>query len=310
MVDKHDLLLIKHFMGETTPDEELKIAKYKQDNEAEYKALRKFWMSEGKIKPINFDTQKAFDKVKNKVRNQKKAKVVSIFGNAKILMVAASVTLIMSIGVFWLMQKSAVNQSVIVADAMLEGGKVVNLPDGTIITLNKNATIRYDKKFADKQRTVSLTGEAFFEVAKDKTRPFVVKMPKTEVTVLGTSFNINCSNQQTEVTVATGRVRVMASELNKSVEITPGQSAKLTNSKLTMFETDNKNYLAWKTGEFTFSNTPIKQVIAELNKYYDNKIVSINDTTCVITTNFNKKPLDEVIEILELTCNIKLKSKK
>lgn len=310
---KTDLLLIKHFMGETTPDEEQSVAEYKKANKAEYMALKKFWKSEGKIVPLTFDTQKALDKVKQKVKNRKQAKKISLFSRLKPMSIAASILLIVGLGSIWLLlDKNNSNVTVTANNELVTGGEIINLEDGTTVYLNKNASLSYPKAFDANKRELSLKGEAFFEVAKDKNRPFIINMNDTKVTVLGTSFNINNSQTETNISVASGKVRVKAIKLGKAVEITKGESAIVNKEDLSQFKTKNKNYLSWKTGKFIFENVPIKQVIIDLNTYYNNKIISNNTkSTCTITAEFDKKPLNELIEILNLTCEtleIKIKN--
>lgn len=310
MINKKDILLIKHFMGETTPEEELIVAQYKQNNKAEYKALKKFWLAEGSIKPVNFNTQKAFDKVKSRVKKGHSVKVVSLFSRVKQISVAASILLFIGLGTFWWLQENNKPQMVMTNPITTVGGKTVTLPDGSLVTLNKNASLSFPKQFKGSKRIVKLSGEAFFEVSKDKKHPFVIEMNDSEVVVLGTSFNIKNNKQQTEVSVTTGKVRVKALDNNQSVDIIPGQSARVSNHSLEKFTTTNTNYMSWKTGQFTFLNTPINQVIKDLNSYYATKIVSENlkSNSCKITAKFNKKPLLEVIEILQLTCDVELKT--
>lgn len=311
-MDEKYLLLVKHFMGETTPAEEDKITEYKKSNDAEYKALKQFWLSKGEIQLIDFDTQKAFEKVKNRVENSKQATVIDFKSRLKRITAAAAILILIALGLYFMLNRIFSQPEILVADNInVSGGKIVNLTDGSVVYLNKNASLAYPEKFTGDRREVILTGEAFFDIAKDKKHPFVIKVQKTEVTVLGTSFNINSDSLQTSVTVATGKVNVKSLQLNKSVNIEPGQSAKITVDSLIKSPTTNPNYLSWKTGLFTFDNTSISLVIKDLNTYYNNKIIlDSSNIDCKITANFDKKSIDEIVQILELTCDIKLQIKQ
>jgi ferric-dicitrate binding protein FerR (iron transport regulator) len=100
------------------------------------------------------------------------------------------------------------------------------LPDGSVITLNKNASLVYPEKFKGDTRSVSLTGEAFFEISPNKEKPFVIGVNDVMVKVVGTSFNIRSSRGTTEVIVESGIVQV--TRHHKTVELRHGQSCWLT----------------------------------------------------------------------------------
>jgi ferric-dicitrate binding protein FerR (iron transport regulator) len=190
----------------------------------------------------------------------------------------------------------------------LERIREVVVDDGSKVWLNSNAPLSFPKKFGYKERNVTLTGEAFFEVAKDPDKPFVIKMPSAYVQVLGTSFNINSDAQNAMVTVATGKVKVSDSNNKSSVIIVPGYSATVKGNKVEKHETNNLNYLSWKTGRFIFDKTPIKQVVEDLNTYYEKQIIIGGEATidCKLTATFEDTALEEIIEILRLTCDVKV----
>jgi ferric-dicitrate binding protein FerR (iron transport regulator) len=128
---------------------------------------------------------------------------------------------------------------------------------------------------------------------------------------LGTSFNIDANKKNnTEVTVATGKVSVN-NKHKKSVIITPGFSAKVTNKGVEKFETKKANYLSWKTGKFIFKEADLRQVVSDLNSFYKTKFV-INDETkrCKFTSEFNNLKIEEIAEILQLSCNVTIKKKQ
>ncbi len=246
-------LLAKHFAKEATAKEELTINTFKQQHPLEYKTLKQLWSTDGKtVKIIDFDTEKAFKKVAQQVKRKQQTKVIPLFSSFRKI-AAAVVLLIATVSVGYFVFNKVTENTVITASNTITKGKKVLLADGSVVWLNKNATLSYPKKFKNNRREVTLSGEAFFEIAKDKNRPFTVQMKTTNVTVLGTSFNIKEDSLQTLVSVKTGKVRVKATKLNKSVVITPNETAKVSTDGLQYFKTKNKNYLAWKTGKFEFN---------------------------------------------------------
>ena len=88
------------------------------------------------------------------------------------------------------------------------------------------------------------------------------------------------------------------------------QSARIAAGEVDVFPTQDKNYLAWKTGVFHFERTPIDQVVRDLNSYYDHKItLSDSTSTCLFSSSFQQQGLKEIMEIIQLSCGLKLKQK-
>lgn len=124
------------------------------------------------------------------------------------------------------------------------------LPDGTKVTLNVGSTISYPEQFTASKRNVTLNGEAFFDVVRNTTAPFIIHTDEITTTVLGTSFNINTQDKEhISVTVATGKVRV-ASDRDNEVILAPKQQAtyNLTTKAISTREVTLDKYLDWKDG--------------------------------------------------------------
>jgi len=223
---------------------------------------------------------------------------------------AKSSTILLSVTAgFYFYKNQPISPELSIITAKLQNDKII-LADGFIVYLNKHATLSFPKKFDANKRELTLYGEAFFEVAKDANRPFLIHTNHSDVEVLGTSFNVNTTIKQTEVSVATGKVKVQASAHDKSSILTPGQTAEVTEQTLKVYTTINQNYLAWKTGIFEFNETPIVKVVKDLNTYYDNKIqLTKSDIDCSFTSTFKQRDLKEIIEIIELSCGLQNKQK-
>ena len=110
--------------------------------------------------------------------------------------------------------------------------KDVYLPDSTLVSMAGNSTLRYDvKKYGKERRVVEMTGKAFFQVKRNEARPFSVHTAMTEVTVLGTSFQVSEQPDMTEVDVVTGKVRFAAGKEPEPVILTAGMSASYSNER-------------------------------------------------------------------------------
>ena len=148
----------------------------------------------------------------------------------------------------------------------------VRLADGTLVYLNSATRMKYPVKFDEKERKVYLSGEAYFEVAKDPERPFFVEMEGVEVRVYGTSFNVNThqeGNIQTVVVKGSIGVKVLSSGMESMIR--PGQMAefKQGNTKVDVKDVNVAVYTDWKDGIFRFENQRLEDILTVLSNWYD-----------------------------------------
>ena len=204
MSDIHNILS-KHFDGESTPEEELLVQQFKHEHPEEYHRLQAFWAKRN-IQLIDFDTSQAWQQVEGKAQQPKRKRMyVYLRRTASV----AAVFLLMALG-YYVFTPPANNQ--IWHELSTQQLKdTIELADGSVVYLNQQASFSYPQTFEPDKREVRLEGEAFFEVAKDAQRPFIINTTHADIRVLGTSFNINTDADQTEVSVTTGKVSVQAS---------------------------------------------------------------------------------------------------
>lgn len=148
----------------------------------------------------------------------------------------------------------------------------VRLADGTLVYLNSATRMKYPVKFDEKERKVYLSGEAYFEVAKDPERPFFVEMEGVEVRVYGTSFNVNThqeGNIQTVLVKGSIGVKVLSSGMESVIR--PGQMAefKQGNTKVDVKDVNVAVYTDWKDGISRFENQRLEDILAVLSNWYD-----------------------------------------
>jgi transmembrane sensor len=149
----------------------------------------------------------------------------------------------------------------------------LTLPDGTHVWLNAVSSLRYPVTFAGlKQREVSLTGEAYFEVAKNVAQPFKVNINNNlGVEVLGTSFNINAYDDEKAVkaTLIEGSVKV-SEETQQSVVLKPGEQSQLAGGKMeVVLDVDIDQVMAWKNGLFSFNHVGLEELMRQISRWYD-----------------------------------------
>ncbi len=303
-------LLAKHFLNETSNNEEQSIDKFKKENPEEYQILKQLWKN-GNIDVKDFDTAKAWNKVQKQVKRKNQTKVISLWTRLNKTAVAAAAVLLIGISALFVYSNMQVKMITKQLSANAEPIQII-LPDSSVVWLNRNSAVTFPEKFKNNIRNIKLKGEAFFKVTRNPEKPFVINTQNAEITVLGTSFNIKNSNNTTRVDVTTGKVNVSNLNHTEQTTITAGLSAKVTNTQVKNFKNDNPNYLAWKTGDFIFENTTLIKAVDDLNSYYNNSFVIENTTNipCSLTAKFHKAGIKEVLEILELTCNIKIVKKE
>jgi len=144
------------------------------------------------------------------------------------------------------------------------------LADGSRLWLNAASSVRFPTAFTGNERSVEITGEVFFDVAHDNAKPFHVKVGETEITVLGTQFNVNAYTDEKflRTTLVEGSVLVTASDKNLKLE--PGQQARYSNNSLNLVRNVNVDeIIAWKEGNFHFENADLGSILRQFSRWYD-----------------------------------------
>lgn len=161
------------------------------------------------------------------------------------------------------------------------------LPDGTKVWLNAASSITYPVAFNGSKRNVHITGEAYFEVAPDKSKPFTVDVTgSVSVEVLGTHFNINsyADEGQINTTLLEGKIRLAVNNASKeAIVLNPSQQAQInkSNTNLPVKVVNNANLeevMAWKNGYFHFTNTSLESMMRQVERWYDVKVIFAQNT--------------------------------
>jgi transmembrane sensor len=188
--------------------------------------------------------------------------------------------------------------------------KTIVLPDGSVVYLNSHAKLSYPKQFQSSVREVSLRGEAFFEIKPNPKQPFTVKAPKTNITVLGTSFHVDASSDSLQVNVKTGKVKV-SSEVEKQhfIILLPGERGDVANQRMIKTTNSNDNYMAWKTKKLSFDGEKLQEAIAAINHAYNANIHLSDKIKGEYSLNrivFNNLPLNTILELLSTTFDLRV----
>lgn len=187
----------------------------------------------------------------------------------------------------------------------------IELPDGSQVWLNAASSLRFPTAFAGKERKVEISGEAYFEITKNKSMPFVVKINEAEVQVLGTHFNVMAYNDEAAVktTLLEGSVKFKSSD-NTSTLI-PGQQSQLTkDGKVKVVDgVDVDKVVAWKNGAFNFHGEDMDAIGRQLARWYDVEVVNNSKIEGLFYAEDIPKniKLSEVLKMLQLTGEVSFK---
>lgn len=260
-----------------------------------------------------------------KVREKQHQKVFNLpykYNRKKLapsLSIAASITLILGFLLFYAINTDEkITPSEIVESNLSEIIEIttknnlhqeIKLPDGSIVFLNTGSQITYPKIFNDSIREVTLIGEAFFDVAHNKSKPFIVKTEEFNIKVLGTTFNVKSypEDKQIETVLVTGKVELIRKE-EKLVLLAPSQKAIFDKEKkkIKITPSTSEDATAWKIGKLVFKETPFQQVVIDIQRKYNKKII-INSPKLLdykYTGTFDDVTIEEVIQLLTISSPI------
>ena len=182
------------------------------------------------------------------------------------------------------------------------GEYLLTLSDGTMIYLNSESTLSFPVKFQGKERKVYLTGEAYFEVAKNTEHPFVVTAGELEVLVTGTTFGVRAYKDEKDIqtTLESGQVTVRVE--GKSVKLVPNKQVLFNKSTmgLEVRDVDVDLYLAWADGRLVYDNCPLEKILTDLGRWYNIDVFYSRDELRSYQFSLNMKKHEEFTQVLEL----------
>lgn len=267
--------------------------------------------------PEDFDKDGSFKRLTDRIRKEyegnlnakyKHAGGAIRFPYARILSRVAAVLVlgfISYLAVDWLQTEKQSPTTLMISKENPRGQKSkIQLPDGTVVWLNAESQLQYPEVFKDPVRKVYLEGEAFFDVKHNPDQPFIISLNGGQIKVLGTSFNVRVypEDQQIETTVLTGKV-AFQSESAETSDILPGEQViyRKSNKVLVKQPIDTGEIIAWTRGELRFKDDSLKEVVKELERWFNIKINIRNKRIlkCRITANFNNKSLEEILKNIQ-----------
>lgn len=294
--EQSDLLV--RFMAEDTVDTAKKWKELRNMNEE---------------KEINVD--KAWNSVYSRISETGSEAEKNLTGTGHIrfsfMRVAAAALIVLCLGIAgaFIVNPDLLSRKISVATNSDQKNIEVSLPDGSSIFLNRNSVLSYHVNFGRKGRNVKLQGEAFFEIAPDASKPFIIDAGNAKIRVVGTSFNVITQNRESEVEVfvKTGKVMLSDNSGTESLSLSPGYigtiSAGVSGKKLNK----DPNYLSWKTGLLVYNGQKLDVVFSDLKRVYNMDIEtddpSILENTW--TSPIDNQPQDTIIRLICASFNLK-----
>jgi len=182
------------------------------------------------------------------------------------------------------------------------------LPDGSKVWLNAESSIRYPVAFVSNERRVFVTGETYFEVAKDKEKPFRVVANNITVEALGTQFNVNSYPNEPFYTATLVEGSVIVTKGSKENILKPGQQARLTENDFQIVKANIDSAIAWKNNQFKFINTPIDAIMRQIERWYDAEVEYKDKVTLHLNATIDRNvPVSKLLEMFEQTDQVHFK---
>lgn len=310
-------LLHKQLTDRLEEDERANLTDWRDnssDNEQLAARVEKAWkLSESYDPSFDPSVEKGLSRLKQRIAEAKEVEAVPKPGRVVplqrrfFLRIAAAAVLAVGLFGIWQVLNPSVQSNSMVT---LEEIRSVELSDGTQVTANANSQLIYPESFPSSERRVQLKGEAYFDVAENPEKPFIIDMDGASVQVLGTSFNIRETDTEIELTVRSGKVRFEA--LGETLDLTAGQRLLYTIGKGAgrLGKDEQLNALAWKSKQLVFKDTPMSDVVRYMENYYgvDIQMENAQLQDCRFNANYDDTSLDDALEVLTITYGVDIRN--
>jgi len=319
-------LLARKLQGTTNLEENSQIdewIKRSPENYLYFKHIQRIWESSDKQSDLNkIRISDAMDNVSSRILSIHKKKRGFWFYWQRIAAILIIPVAISSfIWIYFNPKKSVSSDKIVYNEINTAFGTrtSLRLSDSTLVWLNSGSSLRYPEKFYKKSRNVYLSGEAYFEVAKSPSRPFIVHTSGLDVMATGTKFNVleYDSNPVTEVTLVSGKVFVNKPDngnMRLISELSPNQHLKYNQqTEEKKFENGNPyRFIAWKDGKFVFRNEPLSRVLNKLSMLFnvDFELQGKELEDYRYHATFQEESLEEILKLLALSAPISFKEIK
>lgn len=272
--------------------------------------IREVHLSNSQLHDVENNRQEVTDNILSHIKKQKRFRIT------RELVKYAAAILVLVTGYYAFLFFKATDQTPMEATARInlvehysEYGQQskLTLSDGSILKLNAGTKLFYPEKFTGDQRMIKLEGQAFFDVASDTTKPFVIDAGDMRVTVLGTSFDVNAfaDNNISNVTVLTGKVKVELKGEKEPIMLTTNKQLNydVITNEYSINTADAKESIAWVNGILRFDESYLEDVFRQMQRWYNIKIIVKEgiDANCTVSGRHKNQGFNIVLEGLQYT---------
>lgn len=309
-------IIYKYLEGKATKEEQYKLLKWLQDkeNRFDFNSCSLAWKESLDANRLPDGSQESWNKIQKLLSEkrykqwQHSRKIQMFFMYVAIFFFAVTLA-----GLSWYFTQSTKPNQILYTSVAAEKGQIskVELPDGSKVWLNSGTEITYSNLFADANRNIQLTGEAYFDVSHNEQLPLVVTCGELKMKVLGTKFNVTAYKENNDVNVVLeeGAVKLLDTNVESfNYLIKPGERAifNTTERKLTVSKVNTAKFTSWKDGIINIYDQSLEQVVKRLEARYNQKF-KFNDGVKDFRYTFTIKnePLDEIIQLMEKITPVK-----
>jgi ferric-dicitrate binding protein FerR (iron transport regulator) len=302
--------LVKFLLGETDENETREVQHWLDssvEHRKHFEQYKLIWEESRKLKPmLKTDEEMAWQRFQVRIKHNTGAPLTKQ-PKLPYLRIAAMVVIALGAALaVWLLNQN--RQVEYITQVSREYVITDSLPDGSLVTLNRNSSIVYPERFSGASRKITMKGEAFFDVTPDKDHPFIIEVNDVTIKVLGTSFNVRTVDGKTEVIVETGVVEVAGS--SASVRLHPREKVVMDKQDpvIEKEKVSDKLYNYYATRSFVCDGTPLWKLVEILNQAYQADIVIRRKELreLQLTTTFDNESLDNILNIISQTFTIKV----
>jgi ferric-dicitrate binding protein FerR (iron transport regulator) len=309
-------LMTAYLSGNASPEEVLRLESFvasSAENKKLFMSMKKAWTWSGMTEPnVAFDVEMAWIETANQLFEQHQTIPIKSLKNRREWLTMAASIFFLAVASFLIYQMVHRSGDHYVRTAA--NREVVNLDDGSLVTLNHESSLRYMPDKKNNIRRVDLTGDAFFEVARDVARPFVIQTDQVEIEVLGTSFYVDARATESELQVIVEAGKVAVRKGQAEIIITAGEKAiyRKSDGQLIKQNNEDANFNALRTNTIVFNNSSMSEVAFVLNRQFSSKITLGNDElkSCELTSTFKDKSLNSIVEIIKSSLGIEARQSK
>ncbi len=260
-----------------------------------------------KNKDIEFDTGKAWQKLQERIKTESYTgqSRTAFIPNLNYFAVAATLLVMVALSLsVWFYY----NPKTITLANMTQSSTIIRtLPDGTQIFLGENTILEYPVRFAGKTRTVKLSGEAYFDVAKNGSKPFIIKTSHADVKVVGTSFNLKTSNNEVHLKVTEGKVKITLATNQKSALVQAGEAAIASKNDIVTYTQPAGETIKSAMKLLMFQDETLDNIVRVINSTYGSNIKVLGDDLkdMRISVTFDND-ISSIVNILSVSFNLKV----